>query len=834
MKSKGGIRTWGRARWRYYLLLLVGVLLTAAFGSNIIAYAQEKLVDIALLRFESTLTNDILFATAGISFALAFSIKKIRLSSPLGLLALLGLYLYLTARISSDRCVFAHYLNAPFLAYADSILLLCTVLFVGSVYPRKKAEQPTVEKEEAIADVPIHSKDNDEFGFISIVGDLASFIRDNRPHFTRTIGVHGMWGAGKTSFVNLLREELRNDKVRFVDFTPWQSSDEPFATQLLSRLVDAIEPKEQELREELAAYSELLNDISFVGKFLKWFAQPRDNQPAQTKSLRKSINSRLTSSGYTYVVVVDDIDRLTGKEMLNVLKLVRSSADFHGLYYLLAYDRIEVNRGLESEGILNSKYFDKFVELEIGLPHVSPQRLGDFLVGHIDLGTDQVVKKELKESLFGSMGGRFDYGVFVATPRDAKRLALSTNVFYHRVQKDVTLRDAVLIQMLRMRFPDLLELFVRDFRRFLDHQVNHAIRKPLILKKDGNKVAIELALESEIQAGRLSAGDMVHFLRILRRLFPEQHWAFGENYNSVCYTDSFYRYFSYYLDGSSVSEDDYEQIITGSESVDSIAARVITHNQELSLCLRMEHGSVRETRWRIIEILFALGRASTIPDESGGWSIAPGSSTKWLQTQLSRHHFTDNEVIPPEQRQRFIDQLTLGTYPFKFERDVLHSLYGYMNGDHFIVSQEEIKGRIVGYVEAVIDAEQTWNRTVSRALADCHVREWIPTNATTHTSKNAWLQECNALFDRALQKFGPIAYCSWFLQSNNDPDHTGQYSINPAAAEIYGSWVTFGEHLATLASNDPTSSELLDLYNKFATTDFKKSVAFTPSLLVRT
>ena len=827
MKTKGILIGWGRARWRYYLLLLSGALLTLAFGSNIILFIGQRLSDIPLLRLESALEYDILFSISGIAAAIAFATKRIRLSLPIRIALLLGLFIYMIARISNDQ-VFTCYLKVPCLAYADSILPMCLVLLAGSVSWKRNAIPSITKSNGSITDVPIRSKDEDEFGFISIAADVASFIRNNKPITTRTIGIHGMWGAGKTSFVNLLREDLRNDKVRFVDFTPWQSSDEPFATQLLTRLIEAIEPKELELREELGDYAELISDISIVGKFLKRFGPPRDTQPDQTRRLRESINKRLTSSGYTYVVVVDDIDRLTGKEMLEVLKLVRSSADFHGLYYLIAYDRIEVNRALESEGIQNSKYFDKFVELEIGLPHVSPQRLGHFLVGHIELGTDLAAKKNLKDFLFGSSGERFDLSAFVTTPRDAKRLALSANVFYHRVQLDVTLRDAVLVQMLRMRFPDLLELFARDFRRFLEHRENHAIRKPLILKKEGNKTAIAVVLEAEVEAERISASEMGQFLGVLHRLFPEQKWAFEENYNSICYTDSFYRYFTYYLDNSAVSEIEYDQIVNGNEAAASVATRVIANNQELSLCLRMEHGSARETRWRIIEILFALGRASTVPDESGGWSIAPGSSTQWLQKQLARHHFTESDVIPQEQRDRFIDQLNQGTYPFKFERDVLHSLYGYMNGDHFIIPREEIKARIVWYVEAVIDAEQTWNPTVSGAIADCHVREWIPTNATTHTSKDMWLQESRAVLERALEKFGATAYCSWFLRANYDPDHPSRYAIHPGASEIYGSWEAFGERIKSLAENDAAALELLDLFNKFATTDYKKWVEFTP------
>lgn len=814
---------------RYYLVLATSTLFAIVFGPNFINLTQTNPLITSILQVESNSFNDIVFIAIG-SFLtiLAFSRKGVSTFS--GYIITLILTLYIIARFSETKSFFAYYFTLPSVAYADFIFIFLAVLLVKVILPGRAPSVSDGSNDIAINDVSIESVELDEFGFASIVEDLASFVRNNRPKATRTIGIHGKWGSGKTSFINLLREALENDKVRFVNFAPWKKSNQPFATQLLSELIDATNSDETALRHEIAAYSELLKDISPLGKLLQWFIPSPTHRPIRARRLKESINKHLLGSDTTFIVIVDDLDRLTGQELLDVLKLIRNNTDFSGLYYLLAYDRIEVNRNLAYQGIYNTSYLDKFVELEIGLPHVSSMHLGSFLVKHIELGMNEEAKQGLKESLFGLAKTEFDFGVFVATPRDAKRLALSANVFYHRVQEDINPHDAILIQMLRMRFPDWLELFVRGRDRFLTPEKNYGPRGPLILRKADNRRVIESAIGSENSIYNRSERDKEQFLHVLDTLFPVQHWPVGEHYNSVCYPESFYRYFSYYLDHGSVSEIEYNLIITDEESPTIIAKRLIENGQERSLCLRMQHGATRENRWRIIEILFALGRASTPTDGVNRWSVGPGGSTTWLRTQLSRYNFNDDGNIPTEEKQRFIELLKNGVFPFVFERNLLNDLYNHMSGDDFIISREEIKHQIITYINHIIGHESTWNHTVYMAIADCHVREWVQIRPSTHQPKDAWLPETITILNAVRAKFGADAYCSWFIEHNPFPDAKAQWKIHSGASELFGGWEAFGNHIKSLEPSEPVQ-ELLELYNKCKATEFSQWVEFHPKVL---
>ena len=59
------------------------------------------------------------------------------------------------------------------------------------------------------------------------------------------------------------------------------------------------------------------------------------------------------------VVIIDDIDRLTKIEIREIFKLVRLTASFPNIIYLLAFDRERVEQALSEDGISGRAYLEK-------------------------------------------------------------------------------------------------------------------------------------------------------------------------------------------------------------------------------------------------------------------------------------------------------------------------------------------------------------------------------------------------------------------------------------------------------------------------------------------
>lgn len=57
------------------------------------------------------------------------------------------------------------------------------------------------------------------------------------------------------------------------------------------------------------------------------------------ETAKETLEKTLKSIPKPIVIVVDDLDRLTGEEIMEVLQLMRNGASFPNLYFIAAYDK---------------------------------------------------------------------------------------------------------------------------------------------------------------------------------------------------------------------------------------------------------------------------------------------------------------------------------------------------------------------------------------------------------------------------------------------------------------------------------------------------------------
>ena len=90
-----------------------------------------------------------------------------------------------------------------------------------------------------------------------------------------------------------------------------------------------------------------------------------------------------------YMVVIDDLDRLTGEEIIEVLKLVDRNASFNNVVFVMAYDKEYVNNVLRKhlDHGLDHSFIDKYVTWEVILPEIDSdvlmEKMRGYLEGHV-------------------------------------------------------------------------------------------------------------------------------------------------------------------------------------------------------------------------------------------------------------------------------------------------------------------------------------------------------------------------------------------------------------------------------------------------------------------
>ena len=206
-------------------------------------------------------------------------------------------------------------------------------------------------------DSPITREQDDKLGRAAFAKALANAVSDFGGDDSFVIGIHGKWGTGKSSVLNLFAEELtqasdkRSQTVDVLRFNPWNFSDQnqlvlqflrQFSAHLRS-LDKTSKAKVKALLENLDKYSAALGpplEAVPYGKFLSTgirFATKALVGNGDTDSLFRAVGHQLRQLKRKTVVIVDDIDRLTALEIRQVFQLVKLSARFPYVVYVLAF-----------------------------------------------------------------------------------------------------------------------------------------------------------------------------------------------------------------------------------------------------------------------------------------------------------------------------------------------------------------------------------------------------------------------------------------------------------------------------------------------------------------
>ena len=267
--------------------------------------------------------------------------------------------------------------------------------WIRAIFSQKKddsvvqeIENPPMPEEEQkavriTADNPITRSEEDALGRLKPASSFAEQVLTLDSSEGVVVGVLGPWGSGKTSFVNLSQSFLKESGVTVLEFNPWMFSG---ANQLVQSFF--IELSAQlKLRPDLAEIGGLIEDYGDTFSGLGWLplvgpwiergrvvtdlvAKVLQRKKEGVRSSQNRVRRSLKGIDKPIVVILDDIDRLSTQEIRDIFKLVRLTANFPNIIYLLAFDRYRVEQALGEQGIPGRDYLEKILQIAIDLPAV--------------------------------------------------------------------------------------------------------------------------------------------------------------------------------------------------------------------------------------------------------------------------------------------------------------------------------------------------------------------------------------------------------------------------------------------------------------------------------
>jgi len=320
-------------------------------------------------------------------------------------------------------------------------------------------------------DNPIRRQEDDALGRLGIAKSFAQQVLALDVSNGAVVGVLGPWGSGKTSFVNLARQEFRQQNVPILDFNPWMFSGaeklvEYFFIELSAQL--KLMPGYTELGKGLEEYGEAFSGMGWfplVGPWierlsglLKVLGKILKNQNQGIGGRKEAVNKALAELGNPIVVILDDIDRLSTSEIRDVFKLVRLTASFPNIVYVLAFDRERVEEALGEQGVPGRAYLEKILQVAIDLPVVPFQVLNQQIFSAIDGSLADIEKP-----------GRFDEQIWpdvfmeiirplIRNMRDVRRYAAAIHGTVRGLEGQIALADVLALEAIRVFLPDVFKL----------------------------------------------------------------------------------------------------------------------------------------------------------------------------------------------------------------------------------------------------------------------------------------------------------------------------------------------------------------------------------------
>jgi hypothetical protein len=244
-------------------------------------------------------------------------------------------------------------------------------------------------------DEPFDIHSEDPFGRGTFVDTVVERIQVASATDASTVfGLVGPWGSGKTSILDRVRTRLADD-WQIADFTPWSSGDAAsMSLEFVSTVADLLGEKTAgETRAKLAGYAgfiaPLLGAIPFVGDGVKGTAEHTLDAIASRPPWHKQfaeLTQAIQSLGRRVLIVVDDVDRLGGTELLTLLRVIRLLGRFRGVHYLVAYDQDTVEDLLRSTGSMgrSAAFMEKIVQYPFETPPVPRAAVVRLLNGLIE------------------------------------------------------------------------------------------------------------------------------------------------------------------------------------------------------------------------------------------------------------------------------------------------------------------------------------------------------------------------------------------------------------------------------------------------------------------
>lgn len=438
------------------------------------SFFEKLLTDYLVLpflsSFEVTFFTRILFAV-GVIYIIARTCYALWNKEQISLshlyIALLLVLIWAYYRFYSDAFTFTYVIDN--IAFVDIVALYAVLLYFtwSAVWVITKISsirnKKTNQGEGFVLDEPIHEDPQEDILKRSPFAESIAnkLLRTKLSERSFAIGIVAPWGYGKTSFVNLIKYHL-GDRAIIMDYSPWVYGKGSNLTQaFFAELSKKLSCYNRSLNHQIKAYASLLGKTDSTMLQLLSSVYALFYREDSLETAKETLEKTLKSIPKPIVIVVDDLDRLTGEEIMEVLQLMRNGASFPNLYFIAAYDKNYMVKTISEQNkmIMPDIYLEKIFQIEYAIPQFEKDVLqkvlfescSKFMVNANDV-------EDLKEAVYDSYGLRGFVMDELRSLRDVKRFVNALHATYPHLKGEIVLKDLMNITLLKIKYKEAFDL----------------------------------------------------------------------------------------------------------------------------------------------------------------------------------------------------------------------------------------------------------------------------------------------------------------------------------------------------------------------------------------
>lgn len=231
------------------------------------------------------------------------------------------------------------------------------------------------------------------------------------------------WNKFEQKVLKILKYYILKNQLVEIHFSPWNcTSKEQLLEEYLKLLSNQLNFVIPNIAPKLLQYANIITGIDLCCYFGNFFPKK------DLSTLKKEIEEILYQTDKKIIVVIDDIDRIQGEEIFNLLKLIGIIANFPNIVNIVAYDKTYICDNLNTYFNSNNaeKYIQKIIPFEFPLPQISNENMQNlFNTEFMEIIKGQDYNETgLKNKYSNTIGG------YLKNIRDLKQLLVAFEFHY--------------------------------------------------------------------------------------------------------------------------------------------------------------------------------------------------------------------------------------------------------------------------------------------------------------------------------------------------------------------------------------------------------------------